>query len=139
MYASLVNDNRALIINGKLFLPKVWIDDKDRYRKAGIPEEEIKYKTKPELALEMIDEDIRNGVEFDWVGGDGLYGHNFELSDGLDQRGLFFVLDVHKDETIFLQEHEIAVPKKKNKKGRKPTMAQPDSEPIRLDKYLKTI
>jgi SRSO17 transposase len=30
-----------------------------------MPEENRAYKTKPELALEMIDEDIKNGVKFD--------------------------------------------------------------------------
>jgi len=139
VYASLVNNNRALIINGKLFLSREWVDDIERCKKAGVPKSDIQYRTKPELALEMIDEDIKNGVVFDWIGGDGLYGHNYELSSGLDERGLFFVLDVHKDETIFLQEPDIVVPEMKNPKGRKPTVPQPNAQPIRLDQYLKTL
>lgn len=73
------------------YLPKSWTEDKERCRKAGIPKDAMQFKTKPELALDMIDEDILNGVQFDWIGGDGLYGHNYELTNGLDYRNLFYV------------------------------------------------
>ena len=62
-----------------MFLPESWTSSKSRCDKAKIPEPDRIFKTKPELALEMIDEDIKNGVEFDWIGGDGLYGHNQKL------------------------------------------------------------
>ena len=135
VYASLVNATRATIINAKLFLPKCWTGDKQRCIKADIPKESRKFQTKPQLALSMIDEDIANGVKFDWIGGDGLYGHNFDLTSGLDERELFFVLDVHKDERIYLQKPEIKIPPKKGTKGRTPFRPQPEGDPMRLDKY----
>jgi len=136
VYSSLVNDNRATIINEKLFLPKSWISSTERYDKAKIPEENRAYKTKPELALEMIDEDIKRGVEFDWVGGDGLYGHNYELTKGLDERNVLYVLDVHKDELVFLEEPKIYKPVKKDGPGRESEKLRTDDEPIRIDHYL---
>lgn len=139
VYSSLVNDTRATIINAKLFLPKSWTEDKERCRKAGIPEDAMQFKTKPELALDMIDEDILNGVQFDWIGGDGLYGHNYELTNGLDYRNLFYVLDVHKDELVYLEKPEIKVPDKKSGRGRPPHVPQPVGDPIRLDKYKRTL
>ena len=33
-----------------------------------------------------------------------MYGHNAELTRSLDKLGQFYVLDVHKDELIFLSE-----------------------------------
>jgi SRSO17 transposase len=131
----LVNATRATIINAKLFLPKSWTEDKKRCDKADVPKESRKFQTKPQLALSMIDEDIANGVKFDWIDGDGLYGHNFDLTSGLDERKLFFVLDVHKDERIYLQEPEIKIPPKKGAKGRPPFRLQPEGDPMRLDKY----
>ena len=98
VYASLINEKYASIINQRLFLPKSWTEDTERCKKAGIPEEYQEHKTKPELALLMIKQDIERGVMFDWIGGDGLYGHSTELCNGLDDLGQFFVLDVHKDE-----------------------------------------
>jgi len=138
-YISMVNDNRAGLVNERLFIPKNWINDKPRCKAAGIPKEEIQLKTKPQLALEMIDEMVDEGVEFDWVGGDGLYGHNRELRTGLDKRGLFFVLDVHKDEKVFLECPELIIPSKSGKRGRPSQKPRPNIEPIRLDKYVKEL
>jgi SRSO17 transposase len=139
VYSSLVNDTRATIINEKLFLPKSWTSDNKRCDKAKIPEENRTYKTKPELALDMIDEDVKRGVKFDWIGGDGLYGHNFQLTKGLDERGLFYVLDVHKDELIFKENPEICVPEKSQGKGRPPKKLKAFGGQCRLDKYIEDL
>ena len=137
VYASLVNANRAALVNERLFIPKVWSANRLRCQKAGIPREDIKYKTKPQLALEMVDQAISEGIEFDWIGGDGLYGHNSELRNGLEKRDLFYVLDVHKDEKIFTRQPVFEVPEKTNKPGRPSKKPRPDIAPIRLDAYLK--
>jgi len=139
VYSSLVNDTRATIINEKLFLPKTWTSDSKRCDRAKIPEQNRTYKTKPELALDMIDEDVARGVKFDWIGGDGLYGHNSQLTKGLDDRGLFYVLDVHKDEIIFVEEPEIVKPGKTNKKGRPPKKLKALGEQCRIDKYFEKL
>jgi SRSO17 transposase len=136
VYGSLVNDTMATIINEKLFLPENWTSSKQRCDKAKIPEECREYKTKPELALEIFDEAIEQGIEFDWFGGDGLYGHSNELTKSLDERGKLYVLDVHKDEYVFLEEPRIFIPEKKNGKGRQPEKPQADGEPCRLDHYV---
>lgn len=106
---------------------------------AKILEASRTYKTKPELALEMIKQDIARGVGFDWIGGDGLYGHNTKLCDGLDRLGLFFVMDLHKDETVFLQEPSFSIPGAKAGAGRKPTKLKASCGPIRLDKLQEGI
>jgi len=133
VYASLVNVTSATIINERIFLPKTWINDKKRCDEAKIPIESRVYKTKPELALDMIKQDIDHGVTFDWIGGDGLYGHNTKLCDGLDELELFFVMDVHKDERVFLQEPILQVPNSKTGRGRKPTKLKANISSIRLD------
>jgi SRSO17 transposase len=120
VYGSLCNETNATLIDTSLFLPQKWIDDKERCDKTGIPETERIFETKPEKALAMIKSNIKLGVKFDWIGGDGLYGHNTELTRGLDQENLFYVLDVHKDEMIYLEEPFFSIPPKKGKQGRTP-------------------
>jgi len=139
VYSSLVNENDATIINERLFLAKTWTDDKKRCQKAGIPTEFQSYKTKPILAIEMIKEDIKRGVKFDWIGGDGLYGHSFELCKGLDDLKLFFVLDVHKDEKVFLSEPIFEVPDKKIGRGRTPINLKANISDFRLDKITEQL
>jgi SRSO17 transposase len=135
VYGSLVNDTKATVINEKLFLPESWTSSKHRCDKAKIPEQHRAYKTKPELALDMIDADIERGVEYDWIGGDGLYGHNRQLTNGLDERGRLYVLDVHKDERVYLECPNIYLPEKKKGRGRKPEKLKAKQEPIRIDQY----
>jgi SRSO17 transposase len=139
VYSSLVNDTRATIINERLFLPKSWTSSEKRCDKAKIPEQDRIYKTKPELALEMIDADIERGVEFDWIGGDGLYGHNYQLTKGLDERGKLYVLDVHKDERVFLGKPNLFIPEKKKGRGRNTKRLKAEEKPCRLDQYSSSL
>ncbi|MEM6697485.1 MAG: transposase [Bacteroidota bacterium] len=61
------------LLDERLFLPKEWIKDEQRSKAAGIPEEQMRYRSKVELALEMVMSALSKGIEFDWVGGNGLY------------------------------------------------------------------
>ena len=139
VYSSLVNHKYASIINERIFLPTPWVNDSERCDEAKVPKYSREYKTKPQLALEMIKEDIERGVQFDWVGGDGLYGHNAELRDGLDESGQFFVLDVHKDEKVYSEEPSISVPKKKKGRGCKPKLPKADITSIRLNELILAV
>ena len=135
VYASLCHDTSATLVNERLFLPEAWADDSERCEKAGIPKGEQRHQTKPQLALSMIDELDNLGLQWDWIGGDGLYGHSDEFTTGLDERELFYVLDVHKDELIYEEEPQIAVPPRTHAHGPTPTKLRADREPIRLDRY----
>jgi hypothetical protein len=41
-----------------------------RYDQVNISKEHRSFKTKPQLATEILKQDVYRGVEFDWVGGD---------------------------------------------------------------------
>jgi SRSO17 transposase len=139
VHTSLSNEKFCTLIGTELFLPTGWTDDKTRCQDAGVPEANQGYLTKPELALKLVMIAINAGVEFDFIGGDGLYGHNAELTRALDKLEQFYVLDVHKDELVFLSEPMFAVPERKGTKGRKPTLLQPDIDAIQLQDYIKTL
>jgi SRSO17 transposase len=139
VYCSLVNGERTTIVHQHLYLPESWTSDPSRCDAADIPEDQRAFKTKPELALVMVDDLVSSGVEFDWIGGDGLYGHGTFLSRALQQRGLFYVLDVHKDLLVYLQEPVFSLPQKKSGRGRPPTIPQANCSSIQLDEYLQTL
>ena len=139
VHASLSNEKFCTLIGTELFLPTIWTDDKARCQDAGVPEAHQKYQTKPELALKLVKRAIEAGVEFDFIGGDGLYGHNAELTRALDKLEQFYVLDVHKDELVFLSEPTFAVPERKSNMGKTPTLLQPDIQSIQLQDYIKTL
>ena len=135
VYASLVWNSHSTLINERLFLPESWTSDPERCDKAGIPEDKRTFKTKLELALEMIEADVEAGVEFDWIGGDGLYGHGLALGNALDNMGLTFLLDVHCNQQVYLSKPQLTVPESTSKRGAKPTKLRADRDPIRVDLY----
>jgi SRSO17 transposase len=139
VYASLCNDTRATLINERLFLPECWADDPSRWERAGIPKAERVHCSKPHQALAMLDENLKQGIQWDWIGGDGLYGHSYEFTKGLDARELFYVLDVHKDEVIYLEEPQLAVPPRSARRGPSPKKLQADRAPIRLEQYCQAV
>lgn len=139
VHASLSNGKFCTLVGTELFLPKGWTDDKSRCKSAGIPLPDQKFQSKPELALKLVQRAIEAGVEFDFIAGDGLYGHNAELTRSLDKLGQFYVLDVHKDETVFLSEPTFSIPERKGSKGQMPTKIHPDIESIQLQNYIKTL
>lgn len=57
-------NGRFCCIDRELYIPKQWADNKERCRKAGIPEE-YKFKTKTQMALEMIERAYENNIEFE--------------------------------------------------------------------------
>jgi SRSO17 transposase len=100
VHASLSNEKFCSLIGTELFLPEVWTKDKKRCVVAGVPGLDNKFQTKPELALKLVKRAIDSGIEFDFIAGDGLYGHNAELIRALDILDQFYVLDVHKNELV---------------------------------------
>src|SRR5260370_24997030 len=50
---SIANHAASLPVAWRLYLPKEWIKDKARRKKAGVPRD-ISFKTKPEIALDQI-------------------------------------------------------------------------------------
>ena len=135
VYSSLVWQNNTGLINCKLFLPRNWAEDDARCEKAGIPPEERTHKSKPQLALGMLKADIEAGVRFGWVGGDGLYGHGYELSNAIDDMELTFLFDVHNDQPIFEQEPTIFIPEKKPGPGRTPTRLRTEDPAVTVKNY----
>jgi SRSO17 transposase len=119
VFATLVNGKYGCIIGKRLYLPKAWTSDKTRCENAGIPEECRVFKTKPQLALELIDEAIRAGVKFRFVCADALYGNNPELLRGLDERGLEFIADVHMNQGIYTEDPEPYLPRRRTSIGPK--------------------
>src|SRR5580693_5997116 len=71
------------LLGGDLFLPKEWSKDRERCRKAGIPDEVV-HRPKWKIALEQYDLAKGNGVEMNWMTFDEGYGNTPEFMDELD-------------------------------------------------------
>jgi SRSO17 transposase len=66
-----------------LYLPEEWCEDPERRAKAKIPEH-VRFKTKPELGVELIEQAAAWDVPRAPVLGDSAYGDNTELRERLN-------------------------------------------------------
>lgn len=83
-------------ITGRLYLPEDWCTDEERRTEAQVPGD-IEFRTKPEIALRLIDEADAAGVPFEIAGGDSVYGDNPTYLDGLREREIACVVEVSRD------------------------------------------
>jgi SRSO17 transposase len=80
-------------LNWALYLPEQWVEDPVRRKKAGIPEEAT-FKTKLQLALELIDEVSAWGLQKRLVLADSAYGDCYEFRKALRDKALHYVVQV---------------------------------------------
>lgn len=110
VFAALGCGDRASLIGARLYLPEEWCNDSERCRKAGIPVEDRSFKTKAQLALELVREQRELGVRFEWVTFDAGYGKEPAFLRALDDMGEKFIADVHRTQMIWLDNPWPAVP-----------------------------
>jgi len=90
-------------VNARLYLPSEWTDDPQRMRGADVPAD-IEFKTKPEIALALLDEANRIGIPHKAVVADASYGGNDAYLSGLEQRKEHYLNGVPCDFTVILED-----------------------------------
>jgi hypothetical protein len=65
-----------------------------------VPEKERRFRTKAQLALELVQEARAQGLRFGMICVDGGYGHQGKFLHQLDQRGENYVAEVHCDQRL---------------------------------------
>src|SRR5512143_1278225 len=92
------------LLDRELYLPKAWTDDRERCRRAGVPDERA-FATKPALARQMLSRTFDAGVVLAWVTGDSVYGDDRVLRNWLEERKQAYALAVASDDTVWFN-HE---------------------------------
>jgi SRSO17 transposase len=122
-----------------LYLPEEWCEDAERRRKAKIPEEVV-FKTKPELAVELTERAAGWAVTKAPILGDCAYGKNTELRERLDDADLEYVLSVSEEVSVFAPDTVFEVPAPRTTgSGRQKTRPRPDREPEQIGELIKRL
>jgi len=111
VFLAYASSTQTALIGRNLYLPKNWCEDVERCDDADIPLDKRTFKTKAELAIELIDQAISNRVPFSFIHMDAHYGEQPWLLDYLQERKLIFVADIAQDTRVFLGAPSISVEK----------------------------
>jgi SRSO17 transposase len=90
---SIANHHASLPVAYRLYLPWEWAKDRARRLKAGVPEE-IRFRTKPQIALEHIRWACKAGLPRGTVLMNAGYGANTKLRTSVMELGLTYVAGI---------------------------------------------
>jgi SRSO17 transposase len=77
----------------RLYLPKAWCRSRPQRERAQVPDD-VGFKTKTELAREMVAGHAAAGVPSGWVAGDEVYGRSSRLREACEDAGKGYVFAV---------------------------------------------
>src|SRR5262245_51020020 len=92
IYLGYVSRREHALVDVRLYLPQEWAKSKRRRQKAGVPQE-VRFRTRHELALEMLD-DRTALLPHGWVSGDDAMGRRAWFRRELRSRGECYLLAV---------------------------------------------
>jgi SRSO17 transposase len=96
-----VSPNGHYPLDVQLYLPDSWRGNEERLDRAGVPRDRRRARTKPEIALDLLDRVRAEGLPGWAVVADAGYGVSGNFRDGLEQRGLRYIVGVTEDLVVF--------------------------------------
>jgi SRSO17 transposase len=128
----------------RLYLPEVWLADKARLDKAGVPLAERRALTKAQIALELLDGVRAEGLPGRAVVADAGYGVSEEFRDGLEARRLSYAVGVTGELVVFTQEPRWEMPTRPpgvagGRPRTRPRLAEDSPQPVALSELAKQV
>lgn len=102
VFLSYVTEQGHALIDRELYVPEDWCADLPRRQAAHIPDT-LRFQTKPELAICMLERARQAHLPAHWVVGDTVYGHSTHLRDWLKDHGYAFALAVPSTNVVCVQ------------------------------------
>jgi SRSO17 transposase len=92
-------------IDVELYMPRAWTDNTERRRSARVPDT-LEFKTKPQLALDMMSRAVKAKTPDGVVLADSAYGTSVDFRDGIRELGLHFAVGVDPQTSVWLLDSE---------------------------------
>ena len=131
------------LIDGQLFMPEKWFEEEhaEQRQACGVPED-LLFKTKPEIGLELLEHAIKRGnLAFFWVAADALYGDSPAFRDGVAATGKYYFTAIKENTLIWCTPPKVYVPQGSGY-GRHPTrlrLSDTRKHPIQVKQLVKKI
>ncbi len=125
------------LVDRKLYIPEAWFgDDYAELRHECEVPEDLTFKTKIELALEMITKTAKSGLfPVRWIGCDSFFGREKEFLSSLPE-GYYYFADVPENTLVWLEEPEVSIPEYSGR-GPRPEKPKPATAPIPLSQIAR--
>lgn len=131
------------LIEGRLFMPEKWFGEEcaEQREACGVPED-LFFKTKPEIGLELLKNAIkRTPLAFSWVAADALYGDSPAFRDGVAATGKWYFTAIKENTLIWCTAPKVHVPPWRGH-GRPPIrlrLSDPRKHPVPVKDLVKKI
>ena len=104
VFAAYLGCGAAALVDRRLYLTRDWVSGAshaERRRRTGVPAD-TPFRTKPELALEMLGALVAEGtLPLRWVTCDEGFGHSHAFLDGVADLGLGYLAEVPRDTQVW--------------------------------------
>lgn len=98
---SIATEALSMPVDYALYMPESWASDVERRLEAKVPPE-LEFRTKPEIALDIIDRALSDGIPPAPVVMDSGYGDNGPFRATLDCMGMEYVAEIKAKTTVIL-------------------------------------
>ena len=132
--------NSSLPIAYRLYLPEEWSKDSERREQTKVPEQ-IRFQTKPQIALEQIRQAAQAEVTRGVVLADAAYGNDSQFRAGVTELELQYMVGVQSSMTVWEPGTEPLPPKPWKGTGRPPKLVRRDGQhkPITVKDLATTL
>ncbi|HEY6411419.1 MAG TPA: IS701 family transposase [Ktedonobacteraceae bacterium] len=118
VYLGYVSRKGYSLVSAQLYVLEDWFDDShEQARQAcGVPDDLV-YKTKPQIALELLQAAVcRGSLPFRWVAGDALYGDSPTFRDGVAAlEGKWYFTEIKSTTLLWRSRPEVYLPEWKGR------------------------
>ena len=127
VFLAYVTPAGTALADHRLYLPKEWANDPDRRKETRVPED-VPFRTKPELAGDLVESVRANGLlPYDWIIADEAYGNNGTLLGRLEGMGERYLMEVPVSTTVFTKDPATEIPPSV---GRGPSPSRPRRDSV---------
>jgi SRSO17 transposase len=143
VFAAYASRKGYTLLDRRLYLPEGWFDKDHQmlWKECGIPDD-MSFKTKPALALEMLEAVMAEGtLDFRWVACDEAYGKDPTFLDGVAKLGIWYFAEVPHSTRVWQVRPKTALPEWRGR-GRRPSIERlvvGEPAPKRVDEIAATV